>query len=83
MPLGDIHDDNVPIGQNEHHVRGAYMNESMTPITVVTNIMFQNTRPMAFKSLPAKYICTPKTVKMNSTINSRKPNVLTNPGIGR
>lgn len=72
----------VPMGQNEHHVRGAKMKESITPTTVVTMIMFQNTRPMAFQSPHAKYICTPNMVKMNNTMNKRKPVVRTNLGMG-
>ena len=53
------------------------------PTTVVTRMMFQNTRPMAFQSPHAKYICTPKTVNMNITMNRRKPDVRTNRGMGR
>lgn len=74
--------DKVPIGQKEHHVRGAKMKESTTPTKVVTMIMFQNTRPMAFQSPHAKYICTPNMVKMKSTMNKRKPVVRTNFGMG-
>lgn len=72
----------VPIGQNEHHVRGAKINESVTPTTVVISIIIQNTRPMATQSPHAKYICTPNMVKINSTMNRRKPNVRTKAGIG-
>ena len=81
--FGDTHDDSVPIGQNEHHVRGAYMNDSTTPTIVVARMMFQNTRPIAFQSPKAKYICTPNIVNMNNTMNERKPVVRTNFGMGR
>ena len=62
--FGDTHDDIVPIGQNEHHVRGAYTNDRITPTTVVITIILQNTRPIAFQSPQAKYICTPNTTKI-------------------
>ena len=80
--FGDTHDDIVPIGQNEHHVRGAYTNDRITPTTVVITIILQNTRPIAFQSPQAKYICTPNTTKIKNTINKRKPKVRTNFGIG-
>lgn len=47
---GETHDDNVPIGQKEHHVRGAYTNDNTTPTTVVTRMIVQNTRPAAAQS---------------------------------
>jgi len=59
------------------------MNDSITPTTVVTSIIVQNTRPTAFQSPQAKYICIPNMVNMNSTMNSLKPNERTNFGIGR
>lgn len=59
------------------------MKESVTPTTVVIAMIFQNTRPIAFQSPQAKYICTPNTVKMKSTINSLNPNVRTKVGMGR
>ncbi len=58
------------------------MNERVTPTTVVTAMIFQNTRPMAFQSPHAKYICTPNIVKINSTMNARKPVVRTKRGMG-
>ncbi|MDE6094767.1 MAG: hypothetical protein K2G52_01100 [Muribaculaceae bacterium] len=48
--LGVTQDESVPIGQNEHHVRGTHMNERVTPTTVVIAMMFQNTCPIAFQS---------------------------------
>ncbi len=81
--LGVTRAESVPIGQNEHHVRGAKTNDRMMPTMVVMNIMFQNTRPIAFQSPHAKCICTPNTVNINRTINVLNPFVLTKAGIGR
>lgn len=50
---------------------------------VVTRIIVQKTRPIAFQSPQAKYIWTPNIVKMNITMKSLKPNLLTNFGIWR
>lgn len=58
------------------------MNESVTPTTVVTVMISQNTRPMASQSPQARYICTPNIVKMKSTMNERNPLVRTKAGIG-
>lgn len=72
----------VPMGQNEHQVRGAKMKERTTPTMVVTIMMFQNTRPMAPQSPQAKYICTPNMVKMKSTMKRRNPVGRTKRGMG-
>ena len=80
---GDTHDERVPIGQKEHHVRGAYTNDSMMPTMVVSSIIFQKTRPIACQSPQAKYICMPNIANMKMTMNSLKPGVRTNPGMGR
>lgn len=45
-------------------------------------MMVQNTRPMAFQSPHAWYICVPNMVKMNITMKMRKPLVRTNDGMG-
>ena len=59
------------------------MNESTTPTTVVSRIMFQNTFPMAFQSPQPAYICMPNMANMKHTINNLKPRVRTKCGIGR
>ncbi len=59
------------------------MNDSDTPTMVVARIIVQNTRPMAFQSPHAEYICTPNIANMNITMKRRKPNERTNLGIGR
>ncbi len=48
--FGVAQDERVPMGQNEHQVRGAYINDRVTPTIVVMRIIIQNTRPIAFQS---------------------------------
>ncbi len=81
--FGATHADSVPIGQNEHHVRGAKASANPMPTTVVAKMIFQNTIPIAPQSPQAKRIWTPNMAKMNPTIAARNPTDRRNPGIGR
>lgn len=58
------------------------MKERVMPTIVVMTMIVQNTRPMAFQSPHARYICMPNMAKMNITMKMRNPLVRTNEGIG-
>ena len=80
--LGDTHAEMVPIGQNVHQVRGAKTKAMTMPTSVVATMMFQNTRPVAFQSPHAPYICQPNMAKIKPTMNKRKPFERTKAGMG-